>query len=70
MACKLADDDYFRPGLTRKMSVQPAKFEMHGEEYVPKKKARNKNSKEKAKVADKLLGWAGFDDTLKPSQVS
>ena len=71
VACKLADDDYFRPGMSRKMKVQPVKFEMHGEEYVPKKKGnRNKNSKEKAKVAEKVLGWAGFDDTLKPAQVT
>lgn len=70
MACKLADDDYFRPGMGRKMTVQPAKFEMRGQEYVPKKKTnKNKNSREKAKVAEKVLGWGGFDDTLKPAQV-
>ena len=28
-ACRLADDDYFRPGMSKKMKVQLAKFEMH-----------------------------------------
>ena len=56
--------------MSRRMSVQPAKFEMHGTEYVPKKKGKkNKNSKEKAKIAQKVLGWGGFDDSLKPVQV-
>lgn len=70
LACKLADDDFFRPGMAQKMSVQPAKFEMHGTQYVPKKKGnKKKNSREKAKMADKVLGWGGFDDKLKPTQV-
>lgn len=53
------------------MTVQPAKFEMHGTEYVPKKKGnKKKSSKDKAKLADKVLGWGGFDDKLKPTQVA
>jgi len=70
LACKLADEDHFRPGMARRMSVQVAKFEMRGPEYIPKKKANKKmGSKEKAKLSDKVLGWGGFDDKLKPSQV-
>lgn len=69
-ACKLADDDYFRPGMSKKMKVQLAKFEMHGSEYVPKKKPnKKKTTKDKQKVAEKVLGWGGFDDKLAPSQV-
>ena len=71
LACKLADDDVFRPGMPKKMTVQPAKFEMHGSEYVPKKKAnKKKTTKDRQKVAEKVLGWGGFDDKLKASQVS
>lgn len=70
LACKLADDDHFRPGMAKKMTVQAAKFEMHGSEYVPKKKPnKKKTSKEKQKLAQKVLGWEGFDDKLKASQV-
>lgn len=70
LACKLADDDFFRPDMAKKMTVQPAKFEMHGAEYVPKKKpSKKKTTKDKQKMAAKVLGWGGFDDTLKPSQV-
>lgn len=70
LACKLADDDFFRPGMAKKMTVQPAKFEMHGLEYVPKKKAnKKKTTKDKQKIAEKVLGWGGFDDTVKASQV-
>jgi len=70
LACKLADDDVFRPGMPRKMTVQLAKFEMRGPEYIPKKKQNKKmGSKERAKLSEKVLGWGGFDDKLKPSQV-
>lgn len=70
LACKLADDDFFRPGMAKKMTVQLAKFEMHGSEYVPKKKPnKKKTTKDKQKMAEKVLGWSGFDDTLKASQV-
>ena len=70
LATKLADGDLFRPGMGKTMTVQSAKFEMHGSEYVPKKKAgKKKSSKDRAKLADRVLGWAGFDDKLKPAQV-
>ena len=70
LAVKLADDDLFRPDMAKRMTVQPAKFEMHGNQYVPKKKANKKKSaKQKALEAQKVLGWGGFDDKLKASQV-
>ena len=47
--------------------VQPAKFEMHGDTYVPKKKKQKK--KKKVVQEDKVLGWGGFDDMLPPTQV-
>ena len=39
---------------------------MRGAEYVPKKKP--KKQKKAAKV-DKALGWGGFDDQVKPTEV-
>lgn len=57
--------------MAKPMTVQLAKFEMHGSEYVPKKKtAKKKSSKDRAKLAEKVLGWGGFDDKLKPTQVN
>ena len=52
------------------MTVQPAKFEMHGQEYKPRKKGANKRQKKVAAQAEeKALGWGGFDDQLKATEV-
>ena len=46
LAVRLQDGVKFREGMGVSMSVQPAKFEQHGEAYVPKKKVANsENSK-------------------------
>lgn len=70
LACRILDGAQFRPGIGAAMTVQPAKFEMHGEEYKPRKKAANKRQKKAAAQAEeRALGWGGFDDKLKPAEV-
>jgi hypothetical protein len=52
------------------MSVSRARFEQKGGEYVAKQDARQKRAKKKVlQKLEKDLGWAGFDDVLKPQQV-
>ena len=68
LACKILDGGPFRDDPTKIITVQPAKFEMHGDTYVPKKKKAKK--KKKIVKEDKVLGWGGFDDMLPPTQVS
>ena len=71
LACRILDGAQFRPGQGQPMTVQPAKFEMHGEEYKPRKKGANKRQKKfAAQAEEKALGWGGFDDKFKPSEVS
>ena len=67
LACKILDGGPFREDPNKVITVQPAKFEMHGETYVPKKKKAKK--KKKIVQEDKVLGWGGFDDILPPTQV-
>ncbi len=67
LACKILDGGPFRDDPSKVIMVQPAKFEMHGETYVPKKKKQKK--KKKVVQEDKVLGWGGFDDMLPPTQV-
>lgn len=67
LACKILDGGPFRDDPNKVITVQPAKFEMHGETYVPKKKKAKK--KKKVVKEDKVLGWGGFDDLLPPTQV-
>ena len=67
LACKILDGGPFRDDPSKVIMVQPAKFEMHGETYVPKKKKQKK--KKKVVQEDKVLGWGGFDDILPPTQV-
>ena len=67
LACKILDGGPFREDPNKVITVQPAKFEMHGETYVPKKKKAKK--KKKVVQEDKVLGWGGFDDILPPTQV-
>ena len=47
---------------------QVAKFEMRGAEYVPKKKPKKQKKAVGAK-AEKVLGWGGFDDQVKATEV-
>ena len=52
------------------MSVQRAKFEQKGEGYVAKAKPKKKNpSAAVEKKMDRTLGWGGFDDIAKPTEV-
>ena len=67
LACKILDGGPFRDDPDKVITVQPAKFEMHGDTYVPKKKKQKK--KKKIVKEDKVLGWGGFDDMLPPTQV-
>ena len=70
LACKILDGAPLRDSMTKPMSVQPAKFEQKGEEFVAKKKP---NKKKKAAAAiqkqEKVLGWGGFDDKMPPHKV-
>ena len=68
LACKILDGGPFRDDPDKVITVQPAKFEMHGDTYIPKKKKQKK--KKKVVKEDKVLGWGGFDDMLPPTQVS
>ena len=67
LALKIMDGAPLRDDPLKLMTVTPAKFEMHGETYVPKKKAGRK--KKKVAADDKMLSWGGFDDQLKATQV-
>lgn len=68
LACNILDGAPFRDDISKTLTVQPAKFEMHGDQYVPKKK-QNKNKKKKVNKVEKMLGWGGFDDLKNPTLV-
>ena len=69
LACKILDGAPFRDDISKPLSVQRAKFEMKGGEFVARKKPKKKPKKPGAKV-DKMLGWGGFDDQLNPTKAS
>lgn len=72
LACRILDGAQLRPGQGAAMTVQPAKFEMHGGQYQPQKKkagAAKRQKKANAQAEEKLLGWGGFDDQQKPTEV-
>eukprot|EP00884_Botryococcus_braunii_P010462 jgi/Botrbrau1/19417/Bobra.0338s0044.1 len=69
LALQILDGAPFRPELSKPMTVQRAKFEMHGEQFVPKKRP-NKKKKKAAVAAERMLGWDGFDDLKKPTEVT
>jgi HIV Tat-specific factor 1 len=69
LALQILDGAPFRTELTKPMTVQRAKFEMHGDQFVPKKRS-NKKKKKGAVAAERMLGWDGFDDLKKPTEVS
>ena len=68
LACKILDGAPFREDPARTLTVQPARFEMRGDQFVAKKKPKKKPKKDASKV-DKALGWGGFDDQLNPTKV-
>ncbi|KAL6748789.1 hypothetical protein V8C86DRAFT_1109068 [Haematococcus lacustris] len=68
LAVQLMDGTPFRPGMTRTMTVQPAKFEQKGEAYVPKAKPSKKEKKVLAAQQERLLSWGGCDDKLLAEQ--
>ncbi|KAK9803813.1 hypothetical protein WJX73_002579 [Symbiochloris irregularis] len=73
LACRILDGAQLRPGQGSAMTVQPAKFELHGGEYQPRKKAAGAAKRQKkanAQAEEKLLGWGGFDDQQKPTEVT
>ena len=70
LALKILDGSFFRAGDSKPLSVQPAKFEMHGD-FVPKKRGNAKKRKKMAQInEEKTLGWGGFDDKFKETEVS
>jgi HIV Tat-specific factor 1 len=68
LACRILDGGPFRDDPNKTITVQPAKFEMRGDQYIPKKKPNNRKKKKVVKE-EKMLGWGGFDDQLPPTQV-
>lgn len=71
LALQILDGSPFRPEMQQKMSVQRAKFEQKGEGYVAKAKPKKKKpSAAVEKKMDRTLGWGGFDDIAKPTEVS
>ena len=68
LACRILDGAPFRDDISKTLAVQPAKFEMHGDQYVPKKKPK-KNKKKVVNKVEKMLGWGGFDDIKNPTLV-
>lgn len=72
LATQILDGSQFHDGRGPNMTVAVAQFQQKGSEF----KAKAKPKKNKKKVAAslekkeaKLLGWGGFDDQLKPTQV-
>ncbi|KAL4524862.1 hypothetical protein Ndes2526B_g07047 [Nannochloris sp. 'desiccata'] len=71
LAINLLDKAPFRYGL-KPMTVSIAKFEQKGDKYVEKATAAQKRKKKKALEAQekRALGWKGFDDVVKSTDVT
>ena len=69
LAIKILDGSYFRAGEATPISVQKAKFELHGEFQAKKRGNVRKRKKTAQIVEDKALGWGGFDDKIKDTEV-
>ena len=71
LALQILDGSPFRPDMRQTMTVQRAKFEQKGEQFVAKAKPKKKKKPSAAaeKKADRQLGWGGFDDMAKPTEV-
>jgi HIV Tat-specific factor 1 len=70
LAINLLDKAPFRYGLNP-MTVSEAKFEQKGDKFVEKLTAAQKKKKKKALEAQekRALGWKGFDDVIKSTDV-
>jgi HIV Tat-specific factor 1 len=70
LAINLLDKAPFRYGLNP-MTVSEAKFEQKGDKFVQKQTAADKKRKRKLIEAQekRALGWTGFDDTIKATDV-
>lgn len=71
LAITLLDGTPFRYGLGN-MTVSTAHFEQKGGKYVPKDTGVSKKKKKKAVEAQerRALGWKGYDDSVKASDVT
>lgn len=71
LAINLLDKAPFRYGL-KPMTVSIAKFEQKGDKYVEKATAAQKRKKKKVLEAQekRALGWKGFDDVVKSTDVT
>jgi HIV Tat-specific factor 1 len=71
LAINLLDKAPFRYGL-RPMTVSIAKFEQKGDKYIEKTTAAEKRKKKKVLEAQekRALGWKGFDDVVKSTDVT
>lgn len=69
LALQIMDGTPLRYGLPP-MSVTLAKFEQKGEAFVARTANKKAARKKLEKLEKKALGWGGFDDTLKPQQVT
>lgn len=69
LALKILDGSYFRAGEGAPLTVQRAHFQMHGE-FQPKKRGNARKRKKTAQIVEeKALGWGGFDDKIKDTEV-
>ncbi|PSC73552.1 Splicing factor U2AF-associated 2 [Micractinium conductrix] len=69
LALQILDSTPLRYGLPP-MSVTLAKFEQKGEEFVQRKANKKQAKKKLEKLERRALGWGGFDDLLKPQEVT
>lgn len=75
LAIQLYDDTQFRYGHGRNMKISRAKFEQKGEEFKTNKPpSSGSDALLKKKIAtaqeSQALDWAGWDDDLKPEQIT
>jgi HIV Tat-specific factor 1 len=75
LAIQLYDDTQFRYGCGRNMKISRAKFEQKGEEFKSSKPpATGSDAFLKKKIVaaqeSRALDWAGWDDDLKPEQIT
>ncbi|KAL4859417.1 Splicing factor U2AF-associated protein 2 [Chlorella vulgaris] len=69
LALQILDGTPLRYGLPP-MSVTKAQFEQKGEAFVARQANKKAAKKKLEKLERRALGWGGFDDTLKPQQVT
>lgn len=70
LAITLLDGTPFRYGLGN-MTVSIAQFEQKGDQYVPKDTVSKKKKKKVVETQERrALGWKGFDDSVKATDVT